>query len=332
MVCLSVGIRGSYVVGFDESEHRMIKDGIVVVEGKRIKHVGKSYDGPVEKWIDASGCLVMPGLINTHLHASTAPKDKSFLEDIGIPQLYGSNLGENLVALGASATREDFEVYSRYSLSECLLSGNTTVVEIGMIPNLGEEVTSQIIGEVGIRAYEGHVIGDGAFERVDRFDFKTSWLNPEVGVERLTKAVSFIERYDGVHGGRLRGAIYPSSPLNTSIELMRMVKEAADKLDCPVSMHAGEWVLEFQNMLRMYGKTPIEVIEESGLLSKRLIIGHGWAIAGHPLLAYPARDGGDLSILAKSGATVSHDPVVFVKRGNRCTAIAPFSGRESTSA
>lgn len=324
MVSLSVGIRGSFVVGFDGSEHRMIRDGLVIVEGKRVKHVGKSYDGAVEKWIDASGCLVMPGLINTHLHASTAPKDKSFLEDIGIRQLYGSNLGENLAALGASATREDFEVYSRYSLNECLLSGNTTVVEIGMIPSLGEEVTSQMIGDVGIRAYVGHVIGDGVLERVDRFDFKTNWLNPEAGVEGLAKAVSFIERYDGVHERRLRGAIYPSSPLSTSIGLMRMVKEAADKLDCPVSMHAGEWVFEFQNMLRMYGKTPVEVIEESGLLSKRLIIGHGWAVAGHPLLGYPARDGGDISKLADSGATVSHDPVVFVKRGNRLHSHSAF--------
>ncbi len=59
----------------------------------------------------------MPGLINTHLHASTAPKDKSFLEDIGIRQLYGSNLGENLTALGASATERGFSRYTRGTAS-----------------------------------------------------------------------------------------------------------------------------------------------------------------------------------------------------------------------
>ncbi|MGD0804263.1 MAG: amidohydrolase family protein [Candidatus Bathyarchaeia archaeon] len=321
---MSVGLRGSYVVGFDGSEHRLIRDGVVIIEGKRIKHVGKSYDGPVYRWIDADGCLIMPGLINTHLHASTAPRDKSFLEDIGIRQLYGSNLGENLTVLNASATKEDLEVYAHYSLNECLLSGNTTVVEIGMIPNLGEELTLKIMGDVGIRGYEGHVIGDGEIERVDRFDFKTRWLKPEVGVERLAKAISFVERFDGAYGGRIKGAIYAGSPLNTSLGLMAKIKEAAGKLNCPVSMHAGEWVLEFQNMIRMYGKTPVEVIEESGLLSKRLIIGHGWAIAGHPLLGYPARDGGDLPKLAASGATVSHDPVVFVKRGNRLHSHSAF--------
>ncbi len=45
MVNLSLGIRGSYVVGFDGSEHRMIKDGIVIVEDKRISMSGRATTG-----------------------------------------------------------------------------------------------------------------------------------------------------------------------------------------------------------------------------------------------------------------------------------------------
>ncbi len=314
---MSIGIRGDFVVGYDGVEHRMIRGGVVIVEGKRIKHVGKSYDGHVERWIDAAGCLVTPGLINTHLHAATAPVDKSFLEDIGVRPLYGSNLGENLDALGDSITAADMEVYARYSLAECLKSGNTTVFELGMIPAIGEEKTIRVIGDSGIRACEGHVFGDGAFERVDKYDFKTRWLGEEVGTERLGKAVAFAEKYRGALGGRLITALSPSSILSSSITLQRKIKAEADRLDVPVSIHAGEWVLEFQNMLRMYGKTPINVLAESGLLSPRLTIGHCWAVSGHPLLAYPSTGAGDLGLIAAAGATVSHDPVVFAKRGNR---------------
>jgi 5-methylthioadenosine/S-adenosylhomocysteine deaminase len=67
----------------------------------------------------------------------------------------------------------------------------------------------------------------------------------------------------------------------------------------------------------MYRRTPIEFLSDTGLLGPDLIIGHGWAVAGHPLVSYPPVDGGDLAILAKSGATVSHDPLVFLKRGNK---------------
>jgi 5-methylthioadenosine/S-adenosylhomocysteine deaminase len=209
------------------------------------------------------------------------------------------------------------EVYARYSLAECLKSGNTTVFELGMIPAIGEEKTLRVIGDSGIRACEGHVFGDGAFERVDKYDFKTRWLGEEVGAERLGKAVAFAEKHSGALGGRLITALSPSSVLSSSISLQRKIKAEADRLDVPVSIHAGEWVLEFQNMLRMYGKTPIGVLAESGLLSPRLTIGHCWAVSGHPLLAYPSTGAGDLGLIATAGATVSHDPVVFAKRGNR---------------
>lgn len=314
---MSIGLKGSFVVGFDGVEHRLLRDGVVVIEGNRIIDVGKTHTGKVDRWIDAHGCLIMPGLINTHVHASTAPKDKSFLEDIGVAPLYGSNLGENLTALGASATKGDLEVYARYSLAECLRSGNTTIMEIGMVPALGEATTLSILGDSGIRACEGHVIGDGVLERVDKYDFKTRWLGSESSLKGLDEAVGFVERNRGGLEGRLLPAIYPSGVMTNSMSFQKEIRTRLNNLKVSASIHAGEWALEFQNTLRMYGKSPVEVLYESGLLGPDLVIGHGWAIAGHPLLGYPERGRGDLELLVERGATVSHDPVVFVKRGNR---------------
>jgi cytosine/adenosine deaminase-related metal-dependent hydrolase len=314
---LTVGIRGKFIIGFDGEEHRLLRDGVVVYEGNRIEHVGKSYSGRVDEWIDASTSLVIPGLINTHLHAAGAPNDKSFLEDIGVRPLYGSNLGENLTALGLSTSREDMEILARYSLAECLRSGNTTVIEIGMVRALGEEETVRMIGEMGIRACEGHGLGDGRTVRTQAYNFQTEWLGLEVGLKGLDAATKFVEKYRGAHDGRLMPALYPGGVTGCSGDFQRAIRERANKLGVPVSIHAGEWVVEFQNMLRMYGRTPVEYMYDTGLLGPDLIIGHGWAIAGHPLLAYPPVGGGDLALLAETGTTVSHDPVVFVKRGNR---------------
>ena len=314
---MTVGIKGKFIIGYDGHEHRLLTDGVVVYEGTRIKHVGKTYTGTVDEWIDASTCLVTPGLINTHLHAAGAPNDKSFLEDIGVRPLYGSNLGENLTALNLSTSREDKETLARYSLAECLRSGNTTVMEIGMVPAIGEQKTVDMIGEMGIRACEGHSLGDGALVRSDAYNFNTSWLGLDAGLERLEKAEQFVQKYRGAHGGRLMPALYPGGVMTCSYEYQKAIREKSDELEVPVSIHAGEWMVEFQNMLRMYGRTPVEFMHDTGLLGPRLIVGHLWAIAGHPLVAYPAVGGGDLALLAEAGATVSHDPVVFVKRGNR---------------
>jgi len=314
---MSIGITGKWVIAYDGTEHRLLRDGVVVTEGNRIKHVGKSFRGDVDQWIDASHHVVIPGLICTHTHASTAPKDKSFIDDTGARHFYMSSLGENLTALGKSIRPEDHHVFARYSIAELLRSGCTTMLEIGMVGNLGAEATVRHIDELGIRAVEGCNIEDGRWARSQGANLQTEWLGLEHGMRLLDKAEEFVEKYDGALGGRLIAALYPSTVDKVSGPLQKEVRVKADELGCPVSIHAAQWVVEFQNMLRMYRRTPIEYLGDTGLLGPDLVIGHGWAVAGHPLLAYPPVGGGDLELLAMSGATVSHDPLVFTKRGNK---------------
>ena len=70
-------IQGGWVVGFDGQEHEVIKDGVVVYDGKQIEFVGKIYAHPVDKKIDAKGCLVAPGFIDTHFHSGINASDYS---------------------------------------------------------------------------------------------------------------------------------------------------------------------------------------------------------------------------------------------------------------
>lgn len=314
---MSIGIKGKWIIAYDGKEHRLLRDGVVITEGKHIKYVGKNYSGDVDRWIDASHHVVIPGMICTHTHASTAPKDKSFIDDTGARHFYMSSLGENLTALGKSIRPQDYHVFTKYSMAELLKSGCTTMVEIGMIGTLGAETAIKHIDEMGIRAVEGCNIEDGLWSRSQGANLQTKWLEPEHGLILLDEAEKFVKKYNDVLDGRLIAAMYPSTVDRVSGDLQKAIREKADELKCPVSIHAAQWVVEFQNMLRMYRKTPIEYLRETGLLGPDLIIGHGWAIAGHPLLAYPPVGGGDLELLAESGATVSHDPLVFIKRGNK---------------
>jgi cytosine/adenosine deaminase-related metal-dependent hydrolase len=66
---MSIGIRGKWIFAYDGEEHRLLRDGVVVTEGNRIKHVGKSYGGPVDRWIEAPTHVVIPGMICTHTHS-----------------------------------------------------------------------------------------------------------------------------------------------------------------------------------------------------------------------------------------------------------------------
>ncbi len=321
---MSIGIKGKWVIAYDGKEHRLLRDGIVVTEGNRISYVGKNYKGKVDRWIDASTHVVIPGMICTHTHASSAPKDKSFIDDTGARHFYMSSLGENLTALGKSIKPENYHTFAKYSMAELLRSGCTTMVEIGMVGTLGAETAIKHIDSMGMRAVEGCNVEDGMWARNQGANLYTDWNELEYGLKLLDEAEAFVKKYDGALDGRIIGAMYPSTVDKVSADLQKAIRVKADELKCPVSIHAAQWVVEFQNMLRMYRRTPIEFLSDTGLLGPDLIIGHGWAIAGHPLLAYPPVGGGDLEILAKSGATVSHDPLVFTKRGNKMHSHTKF--------
>ena len=83
-------IQGGWVIGSDGSEHRLIRDGVVVYDGAEIIHVGKSYSGPVDERIDAGGKIVSPGFINTHCHAGTPISSEAYVIDTDQRLVFGN--------------------------------------------------------------------------------------------------------------------------------------------------------------------------------------------------------------------------------------------------
>ena len=62
-------IDSSWIVAHDNGEHRLIRDGVIVFEDKKIVFVGKKFEGNVDRTISAKGKLVCPGFIDTHVHS-----------------------------------------------------------------------------------------------------------------------------------------------------------------------------------------------------------------------------------------------------------------------
>src|SRR3989449_41905 len=83
-------IQGGWVVGYSGSGHELIPNGCVVFEDDHVIHVGPTFDGPVDRRVDATGKLVSPGLINCHLHAATNAGQAVFLDGLKA-DYFGSN-------------------------------------------------------------------------------------------------------------------------------------------------------------------------------------------------------------------------------------------------
>ena len=141
----------------------------------------------------------------------------------------------------------------------------------------------------------------------------------------LERAKEFIRARAGAYDGRIQGMLFPYQVDTCSPALLRATRKAADELGVGIEIHAGQNLLEFHEILRRHTMTPVEYLADTGLLGPDAIVGHCIISTAHHLAALPA--GRDLDILARSGASVAHCPLVFARRGNALESFAQVPSR-----
>ncbi len=306
-------VQGGTVVAFEGGEHRILDGGVVVFDGSEIVFVGERYDGPVERRIEAEGKLIIPGLINTHVHLGLNTGDY-LLNDAGRSEYFGANylsfmapLKGKMGALPPEARRTIRE----FAFAHLVRNGCTTVIDPGGIPGDWEDYV-KVAGEVGLRVYFSPSFGSARVfsDREGRFQFE--W-DEAGGLRGLQEASRFIETFDGSNNGRLKGILSPANLELMSEALIRQTMSAAERLRVPAFFHAGANLIEFQEIMRRHRKTPIAFLGSVGALTPRTILSHCVFVSGHSWCAYPYGD--DLKLIADSGAVVSHSPLKEAKVG-----------------
>ncbi len=300
-------IDAGHVIAYQDGGHRYLRDGVIVVEGSEIVHVGRGYEGAVDETIDARGMLVTPGLINTHAHLAGSPLDKSFIEDRGRRQFYNSGLFEFLPVRGAAQDEAASRACVDFSMAELLRSGTTTVLEIGPMG----EYTVEAAGQTGLRLYMGLGYRSARWYTPDGRRVEYEW-DEEAGRQGLRRAIELIERVDGAHDGRIKGFLSPMQADTCSEALLRETRAAATELGVPIEIHVSQSVNELQEMVRRHGRTPIEWLSDIGFLGPDVILGHAIVVAGTSWANFA---GDDVRIMADSGCSVAHAPWVFARRG-----------------
>ncbi|HZQ36079.1 MAG TPA: chlorohydrolase family protein [Dehalococcoidia bacterium] len=309
-------IRAGWIIAHDGRGHRLLRDGVVVFEGDTILHVGPRFDGRVDVAIDGADRVVTPGLISTHAHIAGSPLDRSFIEDVGNPQFYNSGLFEMLPVRGAAQDEGGTRACVEFSLVEMLRGGCTTVAEMGG----AGEIVAEMAGRYGMRVYLAQGYRSGRWLTRDGKQVLWEW-DEEGGRRGLQRAIDFIDRFDGAHGGLVRGFLSPMQVDTCSAELLRESYRLAEERRLPMQVHTSQSVNEFQEMLRRHGKTPIAWLSEIGALGPQTILGHAIIVGGSSWANYPP---GDLRIMAESGCSVAHAPWVFARRGIAMESFARY--------
>jgi 5-methylthioadenosine/S-adenosylhomocysteine deaminase len=318
-------IQGGWVVGHERGSHVLIPNGVVVVDGNRVVHVGKTYDGTVAQRIEAPGMLVSPGFIDTHVHAGSRALHRLF-SDSGRPELFGQPFlevaiarpgaahagGKRVDALTGMDGGQRRQLEAEFTIAELIANGITTFLEYGAKLPMQESLRDEAL-RLGMRAYlaAGFESGNWSCDAEGRPIF--DW-DEAAGVKEFEAGLAFIAALAGKGDDRLRGALVPRFAETCSPALLRACRDKARELGLPVAIHAAYNVHEFYQIVTRERQTPIEFLEAQGLLElgPTLNLGHCNFVGELAPLNYSGAS--DVARIGRHGCTVSHCPVNLVRR------------------
>jgi cytosine/adenosine deaminase-related metal-dependent hydrolase len=298
----------AWIVAYDAAAgtHRYLRDADVAFEGDRIIHVGGTYDGPADTEIDGRARLVSPGLVNIHSHPSSEAMNKGMLDELGSPRLGMSSLYEfmPLFRPDDEGRRACVEV----TYCELLLSGVTTLVDLsvawdGWVDTMAASGLRGIVSPMyrSARWYtdNGHVV-------------HYEW-EEDGGRAAMQQAIATIDAAIAHPSGRLSGMVSPSQIDTCTPELIAESFALAQERGLKFQIHAAQSVVEFTEITRRHGVTPLEWLDSLGVLKPGTIIGHCIFLNDYGHVFWPQAD--DFKLLQDSGAAVAHCPTVFQRRG-----------------
>ncbi|MDA1101877.1 MAG: amidohydrolase family protein [Proteobacteria bacterium] len=309
--------QAGWVVAWDQAKarHHYLRDADVAFRGSDIIQVGGAYEGEAAQEISGRDLMVMPGLVNIHSHPTSEPLRKGITDETRSPNFYHSSLYEYLTIFNNDP--EGTPPCHKVAMAELLQSGCTTIVDYSM-PFDG---WLDLLAASGIRACVAPSYRDAPWYTKDGHLLEYDWSDPNRGPQGFEAAKRIIDLAQQHPSGRLMGMVSPAQIDTCSPELLRQSHAYAEERNLAFQIHAAQSVNEFIEMMRRHGRTPIQWMDDLGILTARTIIGHGIFLDHHPWLHWSSKD--DLALLAERGATVAHCPTVFMRRG---IALNTFGG------
>lgn len=193
------------------TEHGIAKRGSIQISHGRIKAIGKENrlrksHGKAEEEIDATNCLVIPGLINTHSHMAMSIL-RGYAEDLPLYQW----LKKKIWPAEARFKPKHIQAGAALSAVEALLSGTTCIMSMYFYNKGGDEANA--LYNIGMRGTLTHVLFDWTEE------------------EGLAKTKEFVRLWHGKDNGRIRIATAPHAPYSCGPDLLKKIEELRMELN-----------------------------------------------------------------------------------------------------
>jgi 5-methylthioadenosine/S-adenosylhomocysteine deaminase len=310
-------LENASVVTLNTSKPVLEGQQILIHKGAIAEMGGRIHERlPITRRIDCSQMIVMPGLVNSHSHL-TEILQKSFRDNVRMEIWRGYRaMTEDL----ANLKPDEIGTAAELACSEMLKNGVTAVVDhFSTRPGLSVDKMEAILGafeKTGIRGMLVPSLRDQDFIRlVTRAPSRRNAAkkrSPEPWKEEVLAVLARLRRAPTLSGIMLG----PSSPMNCSDGLLREVVKVSEQFNLGIHTHLLETRLQSWAARKLYKKDLCAHLEEIGFLSSRVSAAHGiWL------------DEAEMDILARSGASVVHNPASNLKLGSGIAPIAKLKAR-----
>ena len=289
-------IADAAVIATVDTDRREVRDGWISVENGVITAIGGPDDHRPDatRLVSANGCLVTPGLINTHHHLYQN-LTRAYSPMTSAP-LFGWL--QALYPLWRQLDEEAAYVSAWVGLAELALSGCTTSTDhLYLHPaGGGDLITAEIEAarDIGVRFHPTH----GSMSLSE----KDGGLPPDDVVMDEDEILAESERlvaahHDPSHGAMTRVALAPCSPFSVTPDLMRRTADLAERLDVRLHTHLAENAEDDDFSMATFGRRCIEQFEEVGWCTDRSWVAH---------CVRP--NTGEIARLGRAGVGVAHCP------------------------
>lgn len=290
MTTFDLLIRKAHVLSVSsDGDVQVLRDRDIAIRGNRIGAVeptGLIQPDRARQVIQADGMVAMPGLINTHSHVPMVIF-RGLAEDVSLETWFN----EYMWPLESNLQEEDVYWGMLLGLCEMIEAGITSVADHYFYM----DQAARAVQEAGMRAALGWAVfgnqGQGMLEETARF----------------------VERWQGAAGGRITTWLAPHAPYTCDDDFLRTSARYARDLEVGIHIHAAETVAQTQASLDKRGLTPIQVLEQTGVLERPTILAHA---VGATLA--------DIRILASYPAGVAHAPKTYLKLAMGTAPVVAF--------
>ncbi len=277
-----------------DSQRRVIRDGAVLIRDDRITQVGKADQLRVfpraEFEIDAKGSLVLPGLIDTHVHLAQALL-RGCADDTSLIDW----LQKFVWPLQGNFDAGDGRASAKLCILEMIKSGTTIFLESLLHSRYGFDGIAQSLEASGMRGILSKTVMG-----LPGYGSEKSIMHPgmvEDAETCLREVESHFKDWNGKGDGRIMVWYGARSLGGCTRELYERIANGAERLGTGVTMHLSEVQEDVRYAKKEFGMMPGELMNQVGLAGRNVVFAHGVWLTEK-----------EWQILASKGASVAHCP------------------------